>query len=228
MSNRRFSGASKLALAAAFALAWSGALATPGAAAAVAGTPREIEVNDDRRVQDDSVDPLSEEAADLSTSGKLTQLLGNPGFENGSASPAPWVPTPGIIDNSGGEPSHGGLWKAWLGGYGTTHTDTLYQQVTIPPTATVATLSFWLHIDTAETTTTIPYDTLSVQIRNTSNMLLATLATYSNLNAAAGFAQKSFNLLSYRGQTIRIYLIEIENATNQTSFVVDDFMLNVQ
>ena len=196
MSNRRFRGASKLALAAAFALTWGGALAQAAS------------------------EPLS--------TGRITQILGNPGFENGSASPSPWVPTAGIIDNSNGEPAHGGTWKAWLGGYGTIHADTLYQQVKIPKTATVATLSFWLHIDTAETTTTIPYDTLSLQIRNTSDILLSTLATYSNLNAAAGFAQKSFNLLGYRGQTIRIYLVAIENSTNQTSFVVDDFALNVQ
>ena len=37
-----------------------------------------------------------------------------------------------------------GSWKAWLDGYGTTHTDTLSQQVMIPSTTTSATLSFWL------------------------------------------------------------------------------------
>ena len=30
------------------------------------------------------------------------------------------------------EPAHSGSWKAWLDGYGTTHTDTLSQSVTIP------------------------------------------------------------------------------------------------
>ena len=43
-------------------------------------------------------------------------------------------------------------WKAWLDGYGTTHTDTLCQSVSIPA-GCGATLSFYLHIDTAETTT---------------------------------------------------------------------------
>src|SRR3954447_3570568 len=57
------------------------------------------------------------------------QLLGNPGFETGTASP--WVATTGIIDNSTGEAAHGGSWKAWLDGYGSTHTDSLYQQVAI-------------------------------------------------------------------------------------------------
>ena len=58
--------------------------------------------------------------------------------------------------------------------------------------------------------------------------MLATLATYSNLNDATGYAQKSFNLNSYIGQTIQVYLVGIEDASLQTSFVVDDFALNVQ
>ena len=43
-------------------------------------------------------------------------------------------------------------WKAWLDGYGSTHTDTLSQSVSIP-SGCGATLSFYLHIDSAETTT---------------------------------------------------------------------------
>ena len=153
------------------------------------------------------------------------QLIVNPGFETGTATP--WVATSGIIDNSTGEAAHSGSWKAWLDGYGSTHTDTLYQQVTIPSTATSATLTFWLHIDTAETGTTA-FDTLKVQIRNSSGTVLATLATYSNVNAATGFSQKSFSLLTYKGQTIQVYLVGAEDTTLQTSFVVDDFALNVQ
>jgi pseudomonalisin len=164
----------------------------------------------------------------VSNTGTPQQLIGNPGFENGSASPAPWTTTAGVIDNSTGEAAHSGSWKAWLDGYGTTHTDTVLQTVTIPSTVTSATLSFWLHIDTAETTTTTAFDTLQVQIRNSSGTVLATLATYSNLNAATGYTQKSFNVLAYKGQTIQVYLIGSEDSSAQTSFVVDDFALNVQ
>jgi hypothetical protein len=159
------------------------------------------------------------------TSGGSTQLLGNPGFETGTA--APWVATAGVIDSSAAEPAHSGAWKAWLDGYGTNHTDTLYQQVTIPSTAASATLTFWLHIDTSETTTTTAFDTLKVQIRNSSNTVLSTLATYSNLNAASGYSQKSFNVTSFAGQTIRVYLLGVEDVSLQTSFVCDDFALNV-
>ncbi len=157
--------------------------------------------------------------------GTTVQILGNPGFETGTASP--WVTSSGVLDNSTSEAAHGGTWKAWLDGYGSSHTDTLYQQVTIDPTATAATLTFWLHIDTAETTTTTANDTLKVQLRNISGTVQATLATYSNLNAASGFVQKTFDLSAYKGQTLQVYLVGAENASNQTSFVVDDFALNI-
>ena len=154
------------------------------------------------------------------------QLLSNPGFESGNN--GVWVATAGVIDSSTGEASHGGSWKAWLDGYGTTHTDSIYQTVTIPSTAATSTLTFWLHIDTAETTTSIAYDTLKVQLRNTSNTVLATLATYSNLNKNTGYSQKSFDVSAYRGQTIRVYFLGVEDSSLQTSFVVDDTALNVQ
>jgi hypothetical protein len=151
-------------------------------------------------------------------------LLLNPGFENGSL--PPWVATAGVLNNSSAEPPHSGLWDAWLDGYGTSHTDSLYQQVAIPSSVTSASLSLWLHIDTAETTTTIAYDTLKVQIRNTSNQVLATLATYSNLNKAAGYSLKSFDVSAFKGQTIRVYLLGVEDVSLQTSFVADDFTLS--
>jgi uncharacterized membrane protein len=156
-----------------------------------------------------------------------TQVLGNPGFENGSTNPAPWTATSGVISNSASEPAHSGSWDAWLDGYGTTHTDTLMQQVAIASNATAAALTFWLHIDTAETSTTTAYDTLTVQVRNSSGTVLSTLATFSNLNHAAGYQQHTFDLTSFKGQTIQINFIGQEDYTLQTSFVLDDFALNV-
>src|SRR5262249_35682447 len=135
---------------------------------------------------------------------------------------------PAVIDSSTGEPAHSGSWKAWMDGYGTTHTDSILQTVTIPSTITTATLAFWLHIDTAETTTTTAFDTLNVQIRNSSGTVLQTLAPYPNRNAAAGYVQKIFDVSSSKGQTIQVFLVGTEDASLQTSFVVDDFPLTVQ
>ncbi|MBV9940975.1 MAG: putative Ig domain-containing protein, partial [Solirubrobacterales bacterium] len=154
------------------------------------------------------------------------QLLGNPGFESGSASP--WTATAGVISPaSAGEPPHSGNWDAWLDGYGTTHTDTLAQKVSIPAGCSNYTFSFWLHVDTAETTTTTAYDTLRVQVLNSSGAVVATLATYSNLNHASGYAQRTFNLAAYAGQTVTLKFTGSEDASRQTSFVVDDTAVNV-
>ena len=152
-------------------------------------------------------------------------MLLNPGFESGNVN---WVATAGVITNSTGRTPRTGSWYAWLDGYGTTHTDSLYQQVTIPAGATSATLNFYLKIDTAETTTTTAFDTLKVQIRNSSNTVLATLATYSNLNKGTVYLLKSFDVTSFKGQTIRVYFLGVEDSSLQTSFVIDDTALNVQ
>ena len=69
---------------------------------------------------------------------------------------------------------------------------------------------------------------MRVQIRNTSGTVLATLATYSNLNKAAGYSQKSFNLNSFIGQTIQVFFAATEDVSLQTSFVVDDTAITVQ
>jgi serine protease len=121
------------------------------------------------------------------------QKLKNPGFESGNTS---WSATSGVIGQwgSSGEPTHSGTWDAWLDGYGSTHTDTVTQSVTIPSGCS-ATLSFYLHIDTSETTTSTAYDKLTVKLGGT------TLATYSNLNKASGYSLKSFNVSSFAGQT---------------------------
>src|SRR5258707_7396129 len=114
-----------------------------------------------------------------------------------------------------------------MNGWGTTTTDTVMQQVTVPANATAATFSFWLHIDTAETTTTTAFDTLQVQVRNSSGTVLQTLATFSNLNHATGYQQHTFNLSSFAGQTIQVFFMGKEDSSLQTSFVLDDISLKV-
>ncbi|MFJ9152296.1 hydrolase [Streptomyces sp. NPDC102270] len=152
------------------------------------------------------------------------QLLGNNGFESGSST---WAASSGVITNSGSESARTGSYYAWLDGYGSARTDTLSQSVTVPSACTTATLSFYLHVDTAETSTSTAYDTLKVQVLNSSGTVLSTLATYSNLNAASGYTQRSFNLAAYAGQTVTLKFTGTEGSTLQTSFVIDDTALNV-
>ncbi|WP_446219835.1 M28 family peptidase [Micromonospora sp. IBHARD004] len=144
------------------------------------------------------------------------QLIGNSSFESGTT---PWTATSGVITNSTSQAARTGSYKAWLDGYGSTHTDTLSQSVTVPAGCASYTLAFWLHIDTAETTTSTAYDRLTVQIGTT------TLATYSNLNAASGYVQRTFNLAAYAGQTVTMKFTGVEDSSLQTSFVVDDVTL---
>ncbi|MGC4765608.1 M28 family peptidase [Micromonospora sp. DT46] len=144
------------------------------------------------------------------------QLIGNGGFESGSS---PWTASSGVITNDTRQPARTGSYKAWLLGYGSTRTETLSQSVTIPAGCASYTLSFWLHVDTAETTTSTAYDRLVVQAGST------TLATYSNLNAAAGYTQRSFNVAGFAGQTVTLKFTGTEDASLQTSFVVDDVTL---
>jgi hypothetical protein len=145
------------------------------------------------------------------------QILGNSGFESGSS---PWSASSGVIGSFSGESAHSGTRFAWLDGYGSSHTDTLSQQVTLDGACASAVLTYWLHVDTAETTTTA-HDTLSVKVGST------TLVTYSNLDAGSGFVQRSVDLHAYLGQTVTLTFSGVEDAGLQTSFVVDDTALSV-
>jgi hypothetical protein len=150
-------------------------------------------------------------------------LLANPGFESGAVS---WTQTSGVINSTAGG-ARTGSWHAWLDGYGATHNDSLYQQVTIPAGSTAAQLCFYLRITTAETTTTTQYDKLQVQVRNSAGTVLSTLATFSNLSAAAHatYTQHCYNVGTYAGQTVRPYFLGTEDSSLQTGFQIDDTTL---
>lgn len=157
--------------------------------------------------------------------GAPVERLVNGGFESGASS---WTATSGVITNDSTYAAHGGSWKAWLDGYGSAHTDSVYQSVAIPSSATSATLTFWLRVDSDETTTTTAYDTLKVQLRNGSNSVLSTLVTYSNLNKGSSYVQRTFDVGAYKGQTVRVYFEGVEGSQVATSFLLDDVSLKTQ
>ncbi len=150
------------------------------------------------------------------------QLIANGGFETGSSSS--WTETNSggatTVNSSSSEPARSGSYDAWLDGYGTTNTDTLAQTVTLPTGCANYTFSFWLHIDT-ESSATTAYDKLTVTANGT------TLAGYSNLNAASGYQQRTFNLAGYAGQSVTLKFTGAEDYTKQTSFVLDDVTVTV-
>ncbi len=143
------------------------------------------------------------------------QKLLNPGFESGASN---WSQTSGVI-NTDGAHSHAGSGYAWLDGYGTTHTDTLSQSVAIPA-GCKATLTYYLSISTAETTTSTAYDKLTLTANGTSKQ------TFSNLNKG-GYAVRTVDLSSYAGQTVTIKWTGTEDSSLATSFFIDDTALTL-
>ncbi len=159
------------------------------------------------------------------SSGTPVEQVGNGGFEVGTS---PWAGTTGVIGSYAGQTAYEGTRFAWLGGNGVTASETITQAVVIPAAATSASLTFALHIDTAETTTTTAYDKLVVTVKNSAGTVLGTLATYSNLNKATGYQIRTFNLLPYKGQTVTLSFAMTEDSSLQTSFVVDKVSLITQ
>lgn len=152
-----------------------------------------------------------------------SELLVNGGFE-GSASP--WVGSgTGYFYVTPGNFPHGGTGYIYFG-VNDSVTGQSYQTVSVPTTAT-GTLTFWLNVTSSETTTTTQFDKLFVEVRNTSGTLLATLATYSNLNktTAGVYSQKSFNVAAYKGQTIRVQFRSTTDSSITSTFRVDDVSL---
>ncbi|MGV9423260.1 M1 family aminopeptidase [Streptomyces sp. NPDC003656] len=146
------------------------------------------------------------------------QVVGNGGFESGTS---PWTQSSsGLITSRTGQSAHGGSAFAWLGGTGATRTDTLTQSVTVPSGCGSATLSFYLHVDTAETTSSTAYDKLTVKLGGT------TLASYSNLDHATGYVRETVDVSSYAGRTVDLAFTGTEDSSLKTSFVLDDVALD--
>ncbi|MGW2111719.1 M28 family peptidase, partial [Streptomyces sp. NPDC001948] len=147
------------------------------------------------------------------------QVVANGGFEDGVT---PWTQTDGVINNrTSEEPAHSGSYTAWLGGWGSTHSDTVSQSLTVPAGCSTYKLSFYLSTDTDESAgDPTAYDTFTVKLGT------KTLATYSNVDATGSYIQKTFDVGEFAGQTVTLGFTSKEDAYLQTSFVVDDVTLN--
>lgn len=147
------------------------------------------------------------------------QLIVNGGFE---VNATPWVLSGQAVRSTGGI-QHSGTGYLILAGANST-TGQAFQTVTIP-SATSPNLTFWLNVTSAETTTTTQFDRLFIEVRSTTGTLLATLATFSNLNKGAAGAyvlRGPFNLGAFAGQTVRIQFRSTADFSLITSFRIDD------
>ncbi len=156
------------------------------------------------------------------------QVLMNGGFEQ--TTPIIWQGDTGVIyaNQDTTYTANTGTHFAYLGGYAAVKSDQLTQDLYIPATATVASVTYYLKMTTAEAGALVT-DTLTVAALNTSGTTLANLKVISNLDAAAysSYTFANINLIAYKGQTIRLSFKSQEDAQNQTSFLVDDVAVNI-
>ena len=143
-------------------------------------------------------------------------LLLNPGFESGAAS---WTSNQTDTFETG-TAARSGSGFAGLNGWGKSTSYTLDQAVSIPSSVTGASLSFYLKTLTDETTTSSAYDTLKVQV--ISGGVTTTLATYSNLNQSTGYVLKTLDLSAFKGKSVTLRFLGVEDSSLATYFYLDD------
>jgi hypothetical protein len=157
-----------------------------------------------------------EEGADI------RQLLANPGFEDGTTG---WSGTVSHIGHFPGSTPRHGQQLAALGGRGQAHSESLFQNVTIPEHVTGLKLSLAIRIRTEETTSTTALDKLFVQIRDEDDHVIETLARFSNLDKSDNYSQKAFPLSDFAGRDIQVFFRLTEDDGKATTVSLDDITL---
>ncbi len=123
-------------------------------------------------------------------------------------------------------PSRNGESHAALGGpTGSFHLTS--EALTIPSTAMAADLTFYLWIVSRNPKQSVA-DVLHIEIRDQAGTLLETLATFSNLDASVTWKERRFDLMRYRGKSIRISFTSIQDQGPPTWFLIDDVGVNVR
>jgi hypothetical protein len=161
----------------------------------------------------------------LTVTAPSSQLIQNGGFETGTL--ANWTTGGVVAPTISTVQKHSGTYSALDGassGSEPNGDDFLYQAITIPSTATKATLTFWYW---PATTDTITYDWQEAQVQNTSGATLAQVMKVCS-NAQA-WTQVTYDLTSYKGQTVRIYFNDHQDGYGDLTYMyVDDVSVTVQ
>lgn len=131
------------------------------------------------------------------------QLIANPEFDQGNGYQG-WAEN--LILTSSFTDLGGVTYRgAWFGG--STFSDGyLYQDVAIPAHAPVANLSFWWALNPPTPDSTLgAEEKLTITLRKPNDIVLKTLKTIGQGNAARRWRQATFDLSAYRGQTVRFH-----------------------
>jgi hypothetical protein len=148
-----------------------------------------------------------------------TNAVANGGFETGTFSS--WT-TGGafapVIVSSG---AHGGTYAARVGSTSAYNGDSFVQQTVVVP-ASGGTLSFWYQ---PHCTDTITYDQETMQIRNTSGGVLATVLNVCSNSGT--WTQVTFGMSAYAGQTVVLYFNNHDDnyPSDPTYTLIDDVSL---
>ncbi|WP_406047445.1 putative Ig domain-containing protein [Kribbella sp. NBC_00889] len=137
---------------------------------------------------------------------------GSRGVANGdfTAGTGGWSQTADVI-RADGQYADAGLGYAWLGGYGTTHTDSLSQRITVPIIGRPS-LRFALRVDSDDTSN---HDVLRLTVDG------HPVCTYTAAQSGPKYVGKSVDLTPYRGRTVTLQWTSTEDDAKATSFLVD-------
>ncbi len=145
----------------------------------------------------------------------------------------PGGPFPIISANPSGVTPMSAPNKAWLGGAAggdvtptvASLTDMLYQDVTVPASATTVTVSGYYLVGTNETGSTV-YDTFSLDIIQTNGTVIENVITLSNATNASTFTPFSKTLTTnIAGQTVRLRATSTNDDIFNTNFFLDSLSL---
>jgi len=161
----------------------------------------------------------------LTVTAPSTQLIQNGTFETGTL--ANWTTGGAAVPMASTVQKHGGSFSALDGsssGGEPNGDDFLYQTITIPSTATKATLTFWYW---PATTDTITYDWQEAQVQNTSGTMLAQIMKVCSNTQT--WTQVTYDLTTYKGQTVRIYFNDHQDGFGDLTYMyLDDITVTVQ
>jgi hypothetical protein len=151
-----------------------------------------------------------------------TNLIQNGGFETSGSWTFAGTPLPVRSTTQ----AHSGSYSLRVGGTSGQQGDSsAYQMVTVPSSATQATLSFWYWSASNDSST---YGWQEADVINSSGQVLQQLFQTTANNR--GWVQLTFNLSTYAGQTIGIQFLDHELSDGgpyYTYMYVDDVALNV-
>jgi len=172
---------------------------------------------------------VTDAAIDAGCTTMVLERLTNPAFDLTPMGTG-WSQTPHnaaypIVTGDDGLAEHTAPYKAWLGGWDETATDSMYQQVTIPAGTTQLTLRGQYASATDETGTTV-YDTCNVELLDSSGGLVQSVMSLSNVNTVANWTAFQFTFSNPQaGQTRRVNFRSSSDISNATAFFFDSLAL---